>query len=683
MMRDIERGLVARYVARVLERGDLPLRATRYILYWLNERADLLSLPMPKALSKAVGSIYSGAFDSQELERAYQAHRDQLLAMLRQAEDETPRPEPLSVNIDYLVNELGLPRASAKILRLVACYTRFEQVEYLCDHVTEALGPLGRAMATLMAEPVRQVERLLSPSSELAASGLLQWREDGDEISGIRGRFVIPPRINAFLDQPFEGFEQMRQAFLGQPLVSHIGVSDFEHVALDRDLIAGVLRGAVEEGARGVNILLYGPPGSGKTELCKVAAAAAGLTLHGAGEETRTGGEADRAARLADLVFAQRLLVGAEKTAVLFDEMEDVAWRLIKRGGSKLYLNRLLENNPAPVLWTSNNVEEIDSALLRRMTLAIELKLPPARQRERIIRRLSQRVGVELTERDMTMLARRVDATPAIMENALKAARFSGLGGQAVERAALGIVRAVSGAQARPERNIQEFDAQLAASEQNLLKLTERLSVAETQAFSLCLSGPPGTGKSAYGRHLAHALGLEVIHKRGSDLLGAYVGESEKRIAAAFEEARDTGGFLIFDEAESLLFDRREASRPWEISQVNEMLTWMEDHPYPVCCTTNLMERFDAASFRRFTFHIGFGFLHQESLARAYEVFFNLTEVPEAGRRFSNLTPGDFAQARRQAELLGVLDNPGELVELLANVSRDKPGGFGAIGFGR
>jgi transitional endoplasmic reticulum ATPase len=682
-MSDIERGLVAHYVGRVLARGDLPLRTTRYILYWLNERAELLSLPLPKPLVKAVGSIYSGGADTDDLERIYRLHQCQVLDMLRAADHGTPRPEPLSSNIDCLVTELGLPRASAKILRLVACYTRYEQIEYLCDHVTEALGPISRAMAALTGEPARQIDRLLAPAGELAASGLLQWREAGDEISGLRGRFAIPPKVNAFLDQSFQGFEQMREAFLGRPFASHIELSDFEHAALDRDLIVGVLRGAAEEGARGVNILLYGPPGSGKTELCKVAAAAAGLSLHGAGEETHAGGEADRSTRLADLVFAQRLLVGAEKAAILFDEMEDVAWRLIKRGGSKLYLNRLLENNPAPVLWTSNNVEEIDSALLRRMTLAIELKLPPARQRERILRRLSKRVGVELAETDMIALAHRVDATPAIMENALKAARYARQGSAAVERAAMGVVRAVSGAQIRPERNIPEFDARLAASEQNLQWLTERLCQSESHAFSLCLSGPPGTGKSAYGRHLAGKLGLEVIHKRASDLLGAYVGESEKRIAAAFEEARDTGGFLIFDEAESLLFDRRDARRPWEISQVNEMLTWMEDHPLPVCCTTNLMERFDAASFRRFTFHIGFGFLSRNSLLRAYEVFFNLSEIPEAGRRFVNLTPGDFAQARRQAELLGVLDKPDELVELLANISRAKPGTFGSIGFAR
>ena len=35
---DIERGLVARYLARLFERGDLPLRGLLSILRWLNER---------------------------------------------------------------------------------------------------------------------------------------------------------------------------------------------------------------------------------------------------------------------------------------------------------------------------------------------------------------------------------------------------------------------------------------------------------------------------------------------------------------------------------------------------------------------------------------------------------------------------------------------------------------------
>jgi hypothetical protein len=36
----IERGLVARYLARILERGDIPLRGLHTVLRWLSERAS-------------------------------------------------------------------------------------------------------------------------------------------------------------------------------------------------------------------------------------------------------------------------------------------------------------------------------------------------------------------------------------------------------------------------------------------------------------------------------------------------------------------------------------------------------------------------------------------------------------------------------------------------------------------
>ena len=65
---------------------------------------------------------------------------------------------------------------------------------------------------------------------------------------------------------------------------------------------------------------------------------------------------------------------------------------------------------------------------------------------------------------------------------------------------------------------------------------------------------------------------------------------SEQAIAAAFEEAADLGAFLILDEADSLLRDRGAARHSWEITQVNEMLTWMERHPFPFACTTNAPE---------------------------------------------------------------------------------------------
>ncbi|MGI9408206.1 MAG: ATP-binding protein, partial [Hyphomicrobiaceae bacterium] len=288
---------------------------------------------------------------------------------------------------------------------------------------------------------------------------------------------------------------------------------------------------------------------------------------------------------------------------------------------------------------------------------------------------------VELSEEDIETLARRVNATPAVLENALRAAALSGGGADAFERAAQGIVRAVSGSRAHQHRAPADFDPRLIRSSRNLPNLTRQLEKRGDKAFSLCLSGPPGTGKSAYARHLAGLLGLDVVQKRASDLLGMYVGESEKLIAGAFEEARETGAFLIFDEADSFLLDRKDATRSWEITQVNEMLTWMEEHPLPVCFTTNLMDRLDAASLRRFTFHISFDYLDETTLRLAYDIFFAATELPAGALRFDNLTPGDFAQARKQADVLGIRDNVNEVIGLLTEISRGKPGSLGRIGF--
>ena len=214
------------------------------------------------------------------------------------------------------------------------------------------------------------------------------------------------------------------------------------------------------------------------------------------------------------------------------------------------------------------------------------------------------------------------------------------------------------------------------------MRLADRLASSGERRFSLCLQGPPGTGKSAFVRYLAERLDLEVMQKRASDLMSKWVGQTEQQIAAAFAEARDTNAFLVFDEADSLLSDRRFAQRSWEVSQVNEMLTWMESHPAPFACTTNLVTHLDPATLRRFVFKIALDYLAPEQAGAAFRGYFGL-EPPAGVATLSALTPGDFAVVRRKAEVLGCLREPEALTAMLRAECDAKPDCPQTIGFQR
>ncbi len=54
--------------------------------------------------------------------------------------------------------------------------------------------------------------------------------------------------------------------------------------------------------------------------------------------------------------------------------------------------------------------------------------------------------------------------------------------------------------------------------------------------------------------------------------MSMWVGETEKQIAATFAEARDAEALLVFDEADSLLADRRLAQRSWEVGDQSFIL---------------------------------------------------------------------------------------------------------------
>ena len=127
-----------------------------------------------------------------------------------------------------------------------------------------------------------------------------------------------------------------------------------------------------------------------------------------------------------------------------------------------------------------------------------------------------------------------------------------------------------------------------------------------------------------------------------------------------------------------MLFDRGAGVRSFELSQVNEMLTWMERHPLPFVCTTNLPERMDHAVPRRFVFKLRFEPLSQAQATLAFRRIFGCEPL---GQLPDDLTPGDFAVVSRKARILGAESDPVRLADWLAEESEVRGGKRLTVGF--
>ncbi len=599
------------------------------------------------------------------------------------------RKSPLQQNLEALAGATGLDKAETEILGFVVRSVIYNEFESLCSELScTSLTDMPRLLGAMLGLSSYEILRRLSPEKHLIRCGLLKHnkRRHSQDLSDV----ITPPdAIVCTLMPPNRGLNDIQKFLFGTPCNPELLWDDFDHIREDRDLITEMLSGAIKKGERGINVLLYGMPGTGKTEFCKTVAHHLGLNLYAVGEEDDYGDEPDRRERLSMVRLASHFLANQSGTILLFDEMEDLQQSSFnffpphRKMDSKVFVNRILEQNAVPTFWTCNDINSFDPALIRRMTLTIEMKTPSPAVRERVWTRLLKKNRVKISCEAVANLAREFKEPPALAATAVRAAKLAGGGEDQIRKAVRSMAKAVNGGHpVRPIMDsVKNYEPVLINADNDLNALTARIAGGiPCRNFSLCLYGPPGTGKSAYARHLAGEMEMEVIQKRASDLISMWVGGTEKNIAEAFEEAREQEAFLIFDEADSLLQSRSSAESSWEISQVNEMLTWMESHPFPFACTTNLMESLDSASLRRFTFKTRFGYLSAEQADLAFYHFLGLAP-PKGLKKLSVLTPGDFAVVRRKAEITGDMDKPRLLLAMLRDECKAKPDNPKPIGF--
>ena len=615
-------------------------------------------------------------------------------------------PQGLKRNVSAFCQVLGADAAEEKILLFAVLL----HVNPVLNAVADGLGPLTtmhlfRVLAAVLNVSLDAVSTSLGSRGALINAGIL--RVDRNQKYDFSNKLEIVS--TGFAERMFEPatdpVELLRDRLLpGVP--SALNADHYAHMRREFSVLRELLSDALLERRSGVNVLLYGEPGTGKSELVRLMAQLLEVEHFEVSCVDEDGDPISGFKRLMALQAAQTIL-RQRTTLLLFDEVEDV----FNDGGlmqpstaqkNKGWMNRALENNVVPTLWLSNQVRILDSAFIRRFDLVLEVKQPSRKQRYSMAKNM---LGELATEPLLARIAATERLSPAVIQRAaqvtarLAAAPTGKIGQHMGERIPASDMPAVlemlldNTLRAQRHCGLNESDTAPTEYDPSFIHAdTDLIAVAQGLTANprgrICLYGPPGTGKTAYGRWLAQQIDRPLMVKRASDLLDPFVGGTEQNMARAFREAAQDGAVLLIDEVDSFLQDRSKATRNWEVSMVNEMLTQMERFEGVFIASTNLVEGLDNATLRRFDLKVKFDFMRpQQSVdmftqhCKRFTLQSGIKHAAERVRALSTLTPGDFAALSR-AQRFKPFASAEELAAALERECQMKPQHAGRrIGF--
>lgn len=448
---------------------------------------------------------------------------------------------------------------------------------------------------------------------------------------------------------------------------------------------------ATRRPGRGINILLYGAPGTGKTSFARSLGDKLKLDCYsivqnaGGREERIRSSAADRFSAL-QVCDSQ---VDSTRSLMIVDEADEMLrgnsgglFASIFGGrstsGDKGLLNSIMDNLETPCIWISNTpANALDESSRRRFDYSIRFEKLGYAQRLAIWKnsvrklRIGRLVPLALQEK----MAARYEVSAGGIAQAL-----SNLADIRPEQSEAGALLEklldphcellhipisanscivskdysldgvnIKGGLPLPkiEAAIRRFLCETSGSGR---------AGADIPRMNLLLSGPPGTGKTEFVKYLGSVLNTPVMVRMGSDLLDMYVGGTEQRIKSAFAEAEASKAILFLDEVDGILQSRGNARHRWEVSQVNELLHRMENFKGVLICATNFATSLDAATMRRFTFKMTFDYLDDDGKVLFFERMFGIP-LPATARRqlamIPNLAPGDFRTVRQSHHYLG------------------------------
>jgi transitional endoplasmic reticulum ATPase len=586
-------------------------------------------------------------------------------------------PSVTFINLDQMVEILHLGDVEREVLRFLHVANHPEISAITHNLVGTDRARLPSLISRYIEHPtdVKKVYDAISPNSPLVTTGMIQLAdtEDEDELYP-----SIDEDIRQILMIPNVDKTTMVENVLGRPAEAILQTSDFSYIAKDIDYIKQQIKAAVEQGQTGINILLHGPAGSGKTELSKAIAAELGLTLYSVGEKDEGQDIGSAQHRVGKLFLAHSFLKGSKDAILLFDEIED----LLNKGTdtekkadtfSKIVVNRLIENNPVVTIWAGNDPDKFHDSVRQRFTYSIYVDYPPVMMRMKVWEKQLELNGLDLPKQDVAYLSRKYQAPPRMIANAIGSACRGDRNVAAIElslRASSRITYGHADALEIGGSVSEKFSLDLLNYDKGKENYFAAIiaSGQSPRPYSLLMQGLPGSGIANTGRYLAEVAAMNPLELDMRELCAPHPMRSpESKIRSAFQAAADSKNLLIISNLDALSEDIEKSGSQWRNGGLTSVfLDGLYHHDLPVVASIFNPDRELPPSLQdAFTLQLKFSPLSGDQCRSAYKIYFG-DEAPAEIQFPDRLVPGDFATVHKiKGKNLNGGPEPTELVRLL------------------
>jgi len=686
----------------VIQESREHIPGTREIIkYWgmlAFQENLLLDKNFDLSTSKAIGLLKEIGVSPNEFDPSdYEAQGLKGFSNFKTIQFELPKLENkiLEKNLKWLQRRFSLSKTEVLILTLVFLSQKDQIFQNLLAEFSNLTAPQTiRLISRLVGSNEITTRQVLDHDAKFGQLGILKSKlyEDG----ALHTRFVIVEHIFDYLSS-----DQLGLAHFSEDMVrssfAELQLSDFPHMLDDIDDLKTFIAQVCEQKVTGINILIHGPDASGKTQFVRSMADSLNLALY----ETSSAPikKISLEGRLQSILRAQYLLQ-SEKNAVLlvddFQNLLDIDSSDSFLGACNPYAKRFINNNigknKLPTIWVTNRLDIFSYRDMARFSFCLQFKKPTRAIRQDFLRKKLS--GLTISESWVIKTAMKENVPFETLE---KISQFTKLIYQSKKESNAEEIfdKALRKSTQYLSTNqggglvgfdIENYSSEFINADTDLHDVCE--SLRNHSEARLCLSGPPGCGKTAYAYYLSYLLEKPVISKKASDILGRYLGDTEQNLAGSFLDAKNSDAILLLDEVDGLLTNRKDAIRSWEISMVNELLTQIDTYKGLLIVTTNLFDKIDSAAMRRFDLKVTFDYLSPGQIAKlwdAYAARFGLDfneDIRINSLKIKGLTPGDFKNIERQSKFLPVKNSIDFFNRLTKEVSFKKDHGVNkSIGF--